>query len=35
VTVVAVGVLGTRLFIDADGATLTSNVPEVVAGRDG
>ena len=31
VTVVAVSLLGTRLFIDVNGVTLTSNVPQVVA----
>jgi hypothetical protein len=34
VTVVAVSVLGRRLFIDVNGETLSSNVPEVVAGQD-
>lgn len=34
VTVVAVSLLGTRLFIDVNGDTLSSNVPEVVAGQD-
>jgi hypothetical protein len=34
VTVAAVSVLGTRLFIDANGPTLTSNLPEVVAGTE-
>lgn len=34
VTVVAVSLLGTRFFIDVNGETLSSNVPEVVAGQD-
>jgi hypothetical protein len=34
VTVVAVSVLGMRLFIDADGEILSTNVPELVAGTD-
>ena len=33
VTVVAASLLGRRLFIDVNGEVLTSNVPEVVAGR--
>ena len=34
VTIVAVSVLGQRLFIDANGDTLSSNVPELVAGQE-
>jgi hypothetical protein len=34
VTVVAVSLLGRRLFIDVNGEVLTSNVPEVVADQE-
>jgi hypothetical protein len=34
VTVAAVSLLGTRLFIDVNGELLSSNVPEVVAGQE-